>query len=124
MGCPEAELSLTLVDDAEIHQINREFLQHDYATNVISFSQLEGDCPTGQEDLLGDVIISVETAARDAAEIRMPMESELYFLLAHGMLHLCGYEHVAVDEQQVRAMEAKEDELSHIISSEFPEASA
>ena len=92
-GCPEAELSVVIVDDDEIRILNREYLNRDRPTNVISFPLQEGEGTGIQPQLLGDVVISADTAARDALEAGIPFESELYFLLLHGILHLLGYEH-------------------------------
>ena len=110
-GCPEAELSILLVDDEQIHQINRDYLDHDYPTNVISFAMQEGEGGDIQPDLLGDVVISTETAARDAAEADASFESELYFLLLHGILHLLGYDHERGSEEDARRMELREEEV-------------
>jgi probable rRNA maturation factor len=112
LACPEdAELSVIVVDDARIREINRDYLQRDKSTNVISFAQQEGEggqlCP----GLLGDVVISADTAARDAAEAGVPLFHELAFLLLHGILHLVGYDHERGTAEQAAAMEAKEQEL-------------
>jgi probable rRNA maturation factor len=102
-GCPDAELSVLIVDDAEIREINRDYLGRDKATNVISFAMQEGEGTGVQPGLLGDVVISAETAARDAAEADLPFESELYFLLLHGILHLLGYDHERGTEAEASA---------------------
>lgn len=118
-GCPEAELSILLVDDEQIHQINRDYLDHDYPTNVISFAMQEGEGSEIQPDLLGDVVISTETAARDAAEAGTSFESELYFLLLHGILHLLGYDHERGSEEDALRMEAREEEVFSQIREQF-----
>lgn len=107
------------MDDAEIRTINRDYLGRDKSTNVISFSMREGEEVAGQEDLLGDVVISADTAARDAAEAGVPFESELYFLLLHGILHLLGYDHERGTEEQARIMEEREREIFEMLRSEF-----
>jgi len=120
LGCPEAELSVSIVDDSEIRGINRDYLQRDKSTNVISFSQHEGDeVPLGEVDLLGDVIISADTAARDACEAGQGYLDELYFLLIHGILHLCGFDHERGTEEQAQHMEEKERELFELAQKEF-----
>jgi probable rRNA maturation factor len=68
---------------------------------------------------LGDVVISAETAARDAAEAGLPFESELFFLLLHGILHLLGFDHERGSEEEARIMEEKEQEVFAIIEREF-----
>lgn len=119
LACPDAELSILIVDDAEIQEINRDYLQRDKPTNVISFAMQEGDGGDLHPELLGDVVISAETAARDAAEVDKPFESELYFLLLHGILHLLGYDHERGTEEEALRMEEKERDLYAIIEKEF-----
>lgn len=114
MGCPDAEVSILIVDDARIQALNREYLQRDKPTNVISFSMQEGETSI-LSDMLGDVVISADTAARDAAEAASSFESELYFLLLHGILHLCGYDHERGTEEEAARMEAKEREIFALI---------
>ena len=118
-GCPEALLSILIVDDAQIQEINRDYLQKDRPTNVISFSMLEGEGGDVQPDLLGDVVISADTAARDAGDAGTSTVSELYFLLLHGILHLLGYDHERGTEEDARIMQAKEAEIFALIKQEF-----
>ncbi|PLX96543.1 MAG: rRNA maturation RNase YbeY [Desulfuromonas sp.] len=125
LECPEnTELSVVIVDDEQIQEINRDYLQRDKPTNVISFAQQEGEgagiCP----ELLGDVVISADTAARDAAEAGTTFFSEISFLLIHGILHLLGYDHERGTEAQAEEMEAKEQELFSLLQQQvFPELS-
>ncbi len=119
LACPDAELSLLIVDDGAIQELNRDFLQRDWPTNVISFPMQEGEGTGIQPGLLGDVVISADTAARDAAEAGVPFESELYFLLLHGILHLVGYDHERGSDEDARRMEALEQEIFALIQAEF-----
>jgi probable rRNA maturation factor len=119
LACPEALLSVVLVDDAEIRELNRRYLNRDRATNVISFPMQEGEGSGVNPLLLGDVVISVDTAFRDADEAGVAGEGELYFLLLHGILHLTGYNHEHVDEEEARRMEARESEIFALIAREF-----
>lgn len=119
MGCPEAELSIVIVDDAQIRLINRDYLQRDKSTNVISFAMQEGEGAGIQPSLLGDVVISAQTAARDAEEAGLSFVSELYFLLLHGILHLLGYDHERGTEEQAAVMEAKEQQIFALLQQEF-----
>ncbi len=118
-GCPDAELSILIVDDEQIRVINRDYLQRDKSTNVISFAMQEGEGGGIQPTLLGDIVISADTAARDAAEAGLVFESELYFLLLHGILHLLGYDHERGTEEDARRMEEREREIFALIRSEF-----
>jgi probable rRNA maturation factor len=112
---PDAEISILIVDDMRIQELNRDYLQRDKPTNVISFSMLEGEVVSVNPQLLGDVVISADTAARDAAEANTPFENELYFLLLHGILHLLGYDHERGTAEDAELMEAKERELFAIV---------
>ena len=118
-GCPDAQLSILVLDDAAIRVINRDYLGKDCPTNVISFAMQEGEGLGIQTDLLGDVVISAETAARDAAEAQTSFESELYFLLLHGILHLLGYDHERGTHAEAKRMEEREREVFSLIREEF-----
>jgi len=107
-----------IVDDIEIRSINRDYLGRDKATNVISFAMQEGEGAGVQPGLLGDVVISADTAARDAAEAGIPFERELYFLLLHGVLHLLGFDHERGTEVEARRMEEREREVFALLAIE------
>jgi probable rRNA maturation factor len=110
---------VVIVDDEKIRVLNRDYLQRDRPTNVISFPMREGEGGGIQPAVLGDVVISADTAARDAGEAGLPFESELYFLLLHGILHLCGYDHERGTEEEARQMEEKEREIFALLQQEF-----
>ncbi len=107
----DKELSLTFVDDAAIQVINRQYLSKDRPTNVISFSLQEGEFGDINPDVLGDVIISVETAMRDAKSGNLTFDEEIRFLIIHGVLHLMGYNHENTTRQMTQKMRQKEKEL-------------
>ncbi|MEW6616147.1 MAG: rRNA maturation RNase YbeY [Thermodesulfobacteriota bacterium] len=110
LGCPDCEISILMVDDMWIEKINKHYLSRSGPTNVISFPMAEGDFAGINPHVLGDVVISVETAKRQAEESEISMEEMLDFFLIHGILHLLGYDHEgSVAEAQV--MRAKEKEL-------------
>lgn len=98
-----------LTDDATIHALNREYRGVDRATDVLSFSQREGEDgdPAGQ--LLGDIVISVERARGQADTYGHSMEREMGFLSVHGILHLLGWDHEEPDDE--RRMMAKTEEI-------------
>lgn len=91
LGRQNDELSILLVDDTNIQNLNRQHRNIDCATDVLSFPQAEGD--EFISHMLGDVVISVETAERQATEHQFSLEQELVLLLIHGLLHLLGYDH-------------------------------
>ncbi|NLY94513.1 MAG: rRNA maturation RNase YbeY [Myxococcales bacterium] len=97
---PKAELSILLCDDATIHELNRDYRGKDRPTDVLSFSMHEGEGSGVHPDLLGDVVISIDTARKQAAEKGWAIASEIRFLLAHGLLHLLGYDHQTRDEER------------------------
>jgi probable rRNA maturation factor len=113
LGLSRSELSIALVDDREISRLNGEWRGRPTPTDVLSFSLVEGDFSEHRGGLLGDVVISVETAARQAAERRRGLDDELARLLVHGLLHLVGHDHEADDE--ARAMAAEERRLRRAI---------
>src|SRR5512145_1687442 len=98
----EAELSVLLTDDASIRGLNRDYRQKDRPTDVLSFHFEGGASSVSIEAdwLLGDVVISLDTAARLANGRKRPLLEEVRWLLAHGVLHLCGYDHASPDEKR------------------------
>jgi probable rRNA maturation factor len=87
------ELSVVLVGDDEMQALNARYRAIDRPTDVLAFSQREGEGGTLGADLLGDVVISLDTAARQAARRGVELHDEIRVLLAHGLLHLLGYDH-------------------------------
>lgn len=117
LGLPDSELAVTVVGDRNIRALNRDYLGKDRATNVISFALNEGECSGINPDVLGDVVISAATAAREAAEGGIPYEERLSFLLLHGILHLAGYDHERSGPEEAARMEEKEQELYALLRS-------
>ncbi len=138
-------LSLSLVNDDTIRSLNRSYRGRDAATDVLSFplescdrervilspstplriNSVEGRRapePAVPERLLGDVVISVETAKRQAAAYDAPLQFELYRLLIHGLLHLTGYDHMTVSER--RLMQREERRLADAIALPWPYTTA
>ncbi|MBK8254063.1 MAG: rRNA maturation RNase YbeY [Polyangiaceae bacterium] len=97
-----AELSVALVNDAAIHELNRDYRSKNKPTDVLAFAMEEGE-PSPQNPglrLLGDVIISVDTARRQAKARRRSLLAEVTMLLAHGLLHLLGFDHQTDAEER------------------------
>ncbi len=84
------EVGVTLVGDEEIHALNRSYRRKDKPTDVLAFAMREGEGGTLHPGVLGDVVISVDTAARQA---KRGLEAEVLFLWSHGLCHLLGYDH-------------------------------
>lgn len=110
MGSPDGELSVVLVDDEHIAALNQAYLQHPGPTNVISFPMREGEHGDVNPHLLGDVVISMDTCAREGNQAGLTTEQRFCQLLVHGILHLFGYDHIH-DKRQASLMEAKSKEL-------------
>ncbi len=111
-GTPPAELSVTVTDDETVRSLNREYAGEDAVTDVLSFSQREGEEFAAPEDSvppLGEVIIAYPQALRQATEHRRSLEAEVARLLIHGILHLLGYDHAEPEDE--RRMRAREEEL-------------
>lgn len=96
---PKAELSVVLTDDDRITKLNGTYRKKNRPTDVLAFAQREGE-PGGLRDLLGDVVVSVETARRQAESRGWDLTSELTMLIAHGLLHLLGWDHVTAAEDR------------------------
>jgi probable rRNA maturation factor len=107
LGRQDAELSILLVGDRRIRALNREWRGKDAATDVLSFPLSD---PPGIGPLLGDVVISWETASRRARGEGRPVARELERYLAHGLLHLLGFDHERPED--ARRMAAREAELA------------
>lgn len=111
------ELSILLVDDAAIQELNRKFRKVDRPTDVLSFSQQEGESNPLNPHLLGDVVVSVETARRQASEHQLSLDEELTLLLIHGILHLLGFDHERSDEEA----EEMKHRTRHLFHTVFPD---
>jgi probable rRNA maturation factor len=93
LGLEGSELSVLLVDDETMRALNRRHRRIDRSTDVLSFSMLEGEHAERAAGLLGDVVVSVATARRQAREAGIDTLEQVTRLLAHGLLHLVGHEH-------------------------------
>jgi probable rRNA maturation factor len=118
IGEESAALSLSLVDDGCIRALNHRYRGKDSATDVLSFPLDNGAEPRVLERMLGDVVISVDTARRQAAAYDAPLQREIYRLLIHGLLHLKGHDHAASLERRV--MRCEERRLADAIALPWP----
>jgi len=114
LGLPDAEVSLLLVNDAQIQALNRRYLRLDKPTNVLAFSMREGEFSTLHPHLLGDLVISVETARRQMKRFGLDEMKMVILLMVHGILHLVGYEHEGT-RKGAREMALQQKELFHMI---------
>jgi probable rRNA maturation factor len=108
VGESASELSIAVVTDDEIAALNAEHRGKPSATDVLSFSLLEGEHADQRGALLGDVVIGIETAARQARVAHRGLDDEVARLLIHGILHLLGWDHEEAEEaKQMRAEERR-----------------
>lgn len=121
LGCPEqAQATVVLSDDEEVHRLNLEFRHKDAPTDVLSFAMQEGEGAEFVGDMLGDVVISVETALRQSVSQEhrgrvqgdepgqsWTLEDEISFLALHGMLHLLGHDHAEPEEEAAMRQEER-----------------
>ena len=115
LGCSDHEVSVLLVDDIGIQTINRDYLGRDRPTNVMSFAIREGEYGALNPHLLGDIVVSVETAASDARRAKINFTDELDFLLIHGLLHLLGFDHEGVSSTKAGEMKALEQRIFYAL---------
>ena len=104
MGYTESELSVLIVDDSEMARLNQQYRQIAHTTDVLSFPMLEGEFGGIAPEMLGDVVISAQTAKAMSEETGSAFESVLDLLLVHGILHLLGLDH------ETGPVEARRDE--------------
>jgi probable rRNA maturation factor len=101
----DKEISILFVDDRQIRALNNKFLKRNFPTNVISFPMAQGEFSEITPHLLGDVVISVETAMKEAQESGLSLEQEVVLLLIHGILHLTGYDHTRGNRKQMEKVQ-------------------
>ena len=102
------EISLLITDDETIHNLNKEYRQKDKPTDVLSF-------PMDDEVLLGDIVISMDTAKKQAEEREINIDREAAFLFIHGLLHLLGYDHETSAEDEKEMFALQEEILKKLI---------
>jgi probable rRNA maturation factor len=116
---PGYEVSLRLTADSEMQALNAQYRQQDRSTDVLAFAALEVNCPQPDEMLsseplyLGDIVISIDTAYRQAQQQGHPLKTELAWLAAHGFLHLLGWDHP--DEESLTQMLDRQETLLQAI---------
>jgi len=109
------EVSISFVDDIIIRELNNQYLNRNKSTNVLSFPLQEGEFSEINPGILGDIVISTETAARDAIKGQLTFYQEIDFLIIHGLLHLLGYNHENTSRAEVNKMQNMEKLLFKII---------
>ncbi len=108
----DADITIVLTDDAQLHELNREYLGVDAPTDVLSFPASETDPETGAQ-YLGDIVISIPRAMLQAQAGGHPLEAEVQLLVVHGTLHLLGHDHAEVEEK-ARMWQAQAEVMSRL----------
>jgi probable rRNA maturation factor len=116
LGSPDGEISILIVDDNRMADLNEKYLHRKGPTNVIAFPMREGPYTEVSPNLLGDVVISIETALKEGEAGGVRLEQRFLELLIHGILHLFGYDHENPGDESQR-MEEKSHELLQLINS-------
>lgn len=109
LGCLEGELSILLTDDEHIAELNNRYRGKEGPTNVLAFPMSESNA-----GMLGDIVISLDTARREADACEEPLPLTVFRLLIHGLLHLIGYDHETSEEEAARMEEAQERLLARV----------
>ena len=115
MSCDDRAIGLLLVDDDEIQKLNNAYLNRSKPTNVLSFAMTEGEFGNINPQILGDIVISVQTAYRDSSIYRIDLMDEVEFLIIHGLLHLLGYNHENTSAEKAAEMNGRERELFYLL---------
>lgn len=108
LGYSESELSVLVTDDTEMQELNHGYRSKNETTDVLSFRLAEAESGEIAEDVIGDVIISLPRATLQAGELHRTAAEEVLFLLIHGVLHLLGYDHENVSEEEANKMRLTE----------------
>jgi probable rRNA maturation factor len=120
LGCADRELSVVLAGDRLVRRLNRTYRGQDRPTNVLAFPQYPTYDGEPSTTLLGDVVVSLPTAAREAQTLQQCLEEHVVYLLLHGLLHLLGYDHEQSPAGR-RRMERREQEvLAHLREQDAP----
>jgi rRNA maturation RNase YbeY len=113
VGEASAELGILFVGDQRMRSLNRQYRDKDRTTDVLAFAMREA--PHSSSTVLGDVVIAVPTAVRQAKEGQRSLDEELTVLLVHGILHLCGYDHER-SEKEARRMQRRERMILRLLA--------
>jgi len=108
LGYKEAQVSILFCSDSYIRKLNKEYRGVDASTDVLAFSMHEGKFSKLHPEVLGDVVISLETASRQAKRLRYSLNKETILLVIHGILHLLGYDHLKKKDKELMRKKEKQ----------------
>ena len=115
VGQSDSQISIVMVDDAEMRRLNRVYRGRGKTTDVLSFAQLEGDAIEALDAHLGDVVVSVPVAKRQARAGGWTLEEELLRLIVHGVLHILGFDHEK-SAREARRMQREEARVCDVLA--------
>lgn len=113
------QLSLLITGDEQIKELNKLYRNIDSATDVLSFPQFEMIEEITEDSILGDIVISFETAQNQADEAGIAVEREMAFLFIHGLLHLLGYDHEVSEDEEIVMFDLQESILLGLVEEKF-----
>ena len=114
LACHEGELSILFTDDDHMTELNRQYLGRKGPTNVLAFPMSGDPLPAIESGMLGDIVVSVDTALDESKRTAEPLEETVYRLLIHGLLHLLNYDHESSYEE-AHIMEKEQTRLLALI---------
>ena len=123
LNCKNKELSILLTNDKKIQELNKQYRNKNISTDVLSFSQTEGEEDGLKHNLLGDIVISTSTALRQSSEHNLSIYEEIVLLIIHGILHLLGFDHERSDEDGVYMKEKTSELFGFIFPNKKPSKS-
>ncbi|MFC1494421.1 rRNA maturation RNase YbeY [Thermodesulfobacteriota bacterium] len=114
MGCNEGELSILLTSDERIRELNSWYLKRDKPTNVLAFPMTEKNSAEPESGMLGDIVVSIDTAEGEAGDMDISLHDRVFQLLIHGLLHLLGYDHEVSEAEEIK-MQDEEKRLFSLL---------
>jgi rRNA maturation RNase YbeY len=120
LECEKSELSILITNDKKIKELNKEYRGKNNTTDVLSFPQNEGEEYGPNHQLMGDVVISTETAKIQSSEHGLSLNEEIVLLLIHGILHLLGFDHESSKEEEYRMKKKTRELFTQIFPDKTP----
>ena len=117
LGCSRGELSILLTGDEQIRELNSWYLKRDKPTNVLAFPMTDKNSREPESGMLGDIVVSIDTAEQEAEGMDIPSHDRIMQLLIHGLLHLLGYDHEVSEEDEIK-MQDEERRLFSLLTEE------
>lgn len=117
LGCNNGELSILFTGDEQIRELNSWYLKRDKPTNVLAFPMIDENSVEPESGMLGDIVISIDTAEKEAKDMSVSLQDRVLQLLIHGLLHLLGYDHEISEADEIK-MQDEEKRLFILLTEE------